>query len=80
MLKDELIAAREAEFKENQINRYITKVLTGRRKPPDEYIVKKLNERRKRWQTGYRKDGRNRDIEPARAAGLTVSEKKITIA
>ena len=37
-------------------------------------------ERRKRWQTGYRKDGRNRDIESARTAGLTVSEKKITIA
>ena len=37
-------------------------------------------ERRKLWQDGYRKDGRSRDTEPARAAGLTRLEKKTTSA
>lgn len=46
MNKKELIAARKAERKETEHNRQITKVLTGRRKPPDEYIIKILNERR----------------------------------
>lgn len=44
MIKKELIAARKAECKETELNRQITKVLTGRRKPADKYIIKDLNE------------------------------------